>query len=53
MQATSTVQKSMKLWGFTAPEAWPKSFETARHKVPICSLNYTSALTHVQQKALL
>lgn len=50
MQATSMVQKSMKLWGFTAPEAWPKYFETARHKVPIRSLNYMAALTHAQEK---
>lgn len=32
----------MKLCGFTTPEAWPKSFEIARHKVPICSLNYNA-----------
>lgn len=53
MQAISEVQNSVKLWGFTTPEAWPKSFETARHEVPVCSLNYTPALTHVQEKTLL
>ena len=30
MQATSLVQKSTKLWGFTAPKAWPKSFENCK-----------------------
>lgn len=42
-----------KFWGFTAPVAGPKTSQIAMHKVPICSLNYTPALAHVQEKTLL
>lgn len=46
-------QESKKFWGFTAPVPWPRTTQIAMHKVPICSLNYTPALAHVQEKTLL
>lgn len=46
-------QESEKFWGFTASVAWPKTAQIAVHEVPICSLNYTPALAHVQEKTLL